>query len=200
MTQRNLPPIDIVDTQVANIASLQAAFRRLDRSTRLVADADAVRRSRFLVLPGVGSFGAAVKQLRDRGLSDAIRERFESALPALAICLGMQLLCESSEESPGVAGLGLLPVAVRRFGNDVQVPQLGWNEVVFPGGPSGHAYFANSFRMVDPPQNWQAATTDYGGPFVSALRRDCCLICQFHPELSGKFGQQLLKSWLSNPC
>ena len=190
--------INIVDTSVANIASLQAAFRRLNRSTALTRDASIIRTAEHLVLPGVGSFGHAMDILNNEKLVAPLAERINHGLPTLAVCLGLQLLCRASEESPGIEGIGVIPVDVHRFPADVQVPQLGWNEVHFDAGflPHGHAYFANSFRVTDRPEGWTVAMTNYGGEFVSSMTRGQVLACQFHPELSGAWGQQILQWWM----
>ena len=161
-----------------------------------------------MVLPGVGAFAAGMARLRQLRLVEALRARLAAGRPTLAICLGLQLLCEASEESPSVEGLGVLAARITRFEGDVRVPQLGWNQVV-PNAAcqlleEGHAYFANSYRLVDAPDGWRAARTDHGGPFVAALERDALLACQFHPELSGAWGAALLSRWLGRaeaaPC
>jgi imidazole glycerol phosphate synthase glutamine amidotransferase subunit len=112
----------------------------------------------------------------------------------------MQLLCRESEESPGARGLDIVDSAVTRFGDEVRVPQLGWNQVEpAPGSrfvEPGWAYFANSYRIDRVPDGWVGATTDYGGGFVSALERGDVLACQFHPELSGPWGARLISRWL----
>lgn len=189
----------VVPTGTANTASVLAAFRRLDAQPRLCDDPDALRCGSFVVLPGVGAFATAMQRLDDLLLRDVLRRRIEEGEPTLAICLGMQLLCGASEESPGAQGLGLVPRTVTRFRGDMRVPQLGWNsvepvrsELIEPG----HAYFANAFRLEDMPDGWAGATTRYGGRFVSALERGSVLACQFHPELSGAWGQRLLARWL----
>jgi imidazole glycerol phosphate synthase glutamine amidotransferase subunit len=114
----------------------------------------------------------------------------------------MQLLCAESDESPGAIGLGIIEQRVQRFCSDVQVPQLGWNTVEPHGDDcpfeAGDAYFANSFRLVNPPAEWGYAVTDYGGPFTSSIWRGRVLACQFHPELSGDWGQSVLKNWIAN--
>ncbi len=195
----DLDPVQIVDTGVANIASLLAAFQRLNQRGELIDTANQVRDAKRLVLPGVGSFGAAMERLQELKLVTALRERIHADQPTLAICLGMQLLCSSSQETPGVEGIGVLPHEVQRFSRQVKVPQLGWNEVTFDEPsliPAGHAYFANSYRLRERPAGWRAATTDYDGQFVSAIQRGKILACQFHPELSGRWGERLLQHWL----
>ena len=197
--------IEIINTGVANIRSLQAAFDRLGEEWNLTDDAAAIQDATHVVLPGVGAYSAAVEQVDALGVRDVIVERINSGRPTLCICLGMQMLGQSSEESPGVQGLGILPCEIKRFGDGVKVPQLGWNTVT-PNPDSskqfyqpGEAYFANSFRLGEPPAastGWNYATTDYDGSFVSSVWKDKVLACQFHPELSGPWGQQLLKNWI----
>jgi len=228
--------VAIVRTGVANMASVVAAFERLGARTVVTTDPELVAGASHVMLPGVGAFGAGMGALNAAGLSDALIERIRADRPTIAICLGLQLLCESSEETPGVLGLGVLPVQVTRFagpgkaakgatagpgkaaqgataGDNLKVPQLGWNRVEAPPAArflkSGHAYFANSFRIAglstatrplqrDVTPHWLAAYSEYGGTFVAALERGNILACQFHPELSGPWGQDLLKRWLAS--
>ena len=147
------------------------------------------------MLPGVGAFGAAAAQLRARGLFEPLRERIAAGQPTLAICLGLQLLAERSDESPGALGLGILDEPVERLSGSVRVPQLGWNLVTGLGEP-GFAYFAHSYRVSRPPTGFQIGWTDHGGPVIAAVRRGAVLGCQFHPELSGDWGEALIRSWL----
>lgn len=141
-------------------------------------------------------------RLNEAGLVDALRRRLAEQRPTLCVCLGMQLLFETSDESPGALGLGCVTGHVSRFPDEVRVPQLGWNQVeVDPSArliQSGFAYFANSFRAKAPPAGWTAAMADYAGPFVAAMERGPVLACQFHPELSGKWGQSLVQRWLED--
>ena len=192
--------VHIVDTGVANIASLQAAFRRLDAETQLPTDPDALAEAAYAVLPGVGAFGAGMGTLRDADLVGPLRTRLDDLRPVLAICLGMQLLAPSSEETPDVEGLETVEVAVERFPDDVRVPQFGWNEVRADsdGGllETGYAYFANSYCLPDAPDGWTCARSEYGGDFISAMEHGPVLACQFHPELSGRWGSNLLRRWL----
>lgn len=194
--------IQIINTGVANIRSLQAAFDRMEEPWNLTENIDDIASASHVVLPGVGAYAAAAEAIDRLGLREPIAARLRNHdVATLCICLGMQLLGTASEESPGVAGLGVIDETITRFGDDVQVPQLGWNNVVPHESngqhllESGEAYFANSFRLSSPPEGWNYATTDYGGPFVSCLWQGKTLACQFHPELSGKWGQALLEAW-----
>ena len=193
--------VTIVDSGVANLASVRAAFDRLGATVTVSSDANVVRNAARLVVPGVGAFGAGVESLRSKGLDVAIVGAIESRKPVLAICLGMQVLVEWSDESPGVRGLGVLPGTCRRLPDESRVPHLGWN-IVTPD-PSCRtvrkmeAAFANSFAMQAVPEGWSGAWTTHGVPFVSAIERDQVVACQFHPELSGTAGRQLLRRWLT---
>jgi glutamine amidotransferase len=159
-----------------------------------------VRAAPHVVLPGVGAFGAAMELLSRDGLTEALIDRLRAGRPTLAICLGLQLLCQGSDESPGVPGLGVVPGRATRLPNHVRVPQMGWNMVEPAPGcrllRPGYAYFANSFRLATQPPQWEAAWTDHGGPFVAAMERGALLACQFHPELSGAWGLELIGRWL----
>lgn len=191
--------IVVIRTGSANLASVLAALRRLGASPRLSADPDEVRRADRLVLPGVGSFGAASTTLRRAGLADALTDRVRSGAPFLAICLGLQLLGEGSDESPEAIGLGLITGRATRLADTVRVPQLGWNTVTTSDDASvlrnGFAYYANSYAIREPPEGWSHATTTHGTPFVAAISRGPQLACQFHPELSGQWGHDLLARW-----
>ena len=191
--------IQIINTGVANIRSLTAAFDRLKQPWNLTEDAGEIKTAPHVVLPGVGAFAAASQALDRLDLRQSITDRIDANQPLLCICLGMQLLGESSEEAPGVQGLGVIPHQIKRFPDTVKVPQLGWNEVrPTSAGPfsTGTAYFANSFRLTEPPAGWGYAETDYSGNFISCIFRGRVLACQFHPELSGEWGQQLLSNWI----
>ena len=194
--------VTIVPTGTANLASVIAGFSRLGAEPRMARDAEDVERSDRVVLPGVGSFGAAMAEVDERGMREVLRHRIEEGRPTLAVCVGMQLLAAESEESVGVDGLGVIGDRVRRFPDTVLVPQLGWNQVVASQGcrfiTDGWAYFANSFRYPEVPDGWTGAATHHGGEFVSALERGDVLACQFHPELSGAWGRRLLGAWLQS--
>lgn len=192
--------LSIVSTGIANIASLEAAFSRLGYSCKVTHDIHDVESANPLVLPGVGNFGAGMQMLKQHGLLDPLKERIASGLPMLAICLGMQLLARKSEESPEENGLDIFDTAVTHFPDTVRTPQFGWN-MVNPQGSSfiqtaGYAYFANSYRYTSVPEGWTPSFSEHGGSFVSALEKGGILCCQFHPELSGAWGEEILRQWL----
>lgn len=192
--------VSVVDTASANIASVLAAFERLGASPKLIDTPAQVDAAEFLVLPGVGSLAAVAERLRATGLDQALARRIDADRATLAICLGLQWLCSGSEESPGVPGLGLIPSLVRRYPSEVRTPQLGWNRVQAREDSrfleSGWAYFANSYRLQAMPKGWSGGSSEYAGTFVSALERGKLLACQFHPELSGDWGEALLLRWM----
>jgi imidazole glycerol phosphate synthase glutamine amidotransferase subunit len=189
----------IVPTGTANIASVMAAFRRLGATPRVAEDRAAVVAASHVMLPGVGAFAASMSRLADDGLDGALRERIAADRPTMAICVGHQLLFETSEESPGARGLGIVKGGLARYPKGVRVPQFGWNEVKAGDDSllleSGYAYFANSYRAVEAP-GWRVATAEHGGRFVAAMERGNVIGCQFHPELSGAYGAALLSRFL----
>lgn len=192
--------VTIIDTGIANTASVSAAFKRLGCIPILTHEPQRVEQSALVVLPGVGSFGEGIRSLRANGLDRVVIERIEQGRPLLGICLGLQMLCMASEESPGIEGLGVIDAMVTRFPQAARTPQHGWNRV-----GDGHAYFSNSYRIVSIPDGWEGELSDHAGPFVASLRRERVLACQFHPELSGAWGAGLLQSWIENaieatPC
>ncbi|MFT5292117.1 MAG: glutamine amidotransferase [Planctomycetota bacterium] len=189
----------VVSTGTANTASVMASIRRLGARPRLTRDPLEVESASHLVLPGVGAFSAALDEIDALGLREPLRRRVLANRATLAICLGLHLLCESSQEGPGRPGLGLVDSAVLRFQGGLRIPHLGWNRVEPTGGQwiePGEAYFANSYRLDGIPSGWSCALTNYGGAFVSAVQRGKVLGCQFHPELSGAWGAKLIERWL----
>lgn len=192
----------VVPTGTSNQASMLAALERVGGAPRVLEQADPERivGCERLVLPGVGAFGATRETLVERGFWAPLRQRLEAGRPTLLVCLGLQLLCEGSAESPGVPGLGLLPETARRFPARERVPQLGWSFLEAPAGcrylRSGFGYFANSYYLKDAPQPWRVARARHGVLYAAALERGSVLACQFHPELSGKFGLGIIERWL----
>lgn len=199
-----LLPVTIIDTGIANTASVSAAFERSGCTVTLTHDAALVRDASLVVLPGVGSFGAGMRALRTHGLDGVVIERVQQNRPLLGICLGLQLLCVSSEESPGIEGLGVINTDVTRFPASVRTPQHGWNRVG-DADETAYAYFSNTYRIESIPPGWSGELSEHGGPFVACLRRGTTLACQFHPELSGAWGAKLLSNWIetakeASPC
>jgi imidazole glycerol-phosphate synthase subunit HisH len=195
--------VTVIDTEAANLASVLAGLRAVGADPEVCQDPARVAADELVVLPGVGAFGAVAACLQATGCGDAVRARVAGGRPLLAVCLGLQVLCEGSDESPGVDGLGLVPGVLRRFeGPGLRVPQLGWNQVLPQPGSrllrAGHAYYANSYRLEALPAGWTGATSEHGGSFVAALERGPILACQFHPELSGAWGRALLRRWLES--
>ncbi len=192
--------VAVIDSGVANLASVRSAFGALGVENAVTQEPDVVGAATHVVLPGVGRFDAAMATLREHGLDQAVRDVHAAGTPLLAVCMGMQLLGEASGESPGVRGLGIAGGTYERLPSSVRVPHLGWNRVEAASCsplPSGVAAFANSYCLTEPPRGWSAAWTTHGIPFVSALARGRTLACQFHPELSGDFGMRLLGAWLT---
>jgi imidazole glycerol phosphate synthase glutamine amidotransferase subunit len=204
--------VALAPTGVANLASVLAALRRAGAAPFIAADPEQFAQAPFALVPGVGSFGSAVETLRAMGMDEAIKDRITRRSPTMGICAGMQVFFESSEESPGAAGLSLVQGRFGRFPSSVPVPQLGWNRVT-PDGTlsrdtiirSGWAYFANSYRILDKPEGFIASRAVYGDVFIAALESEdraqagegpALLLCQFHPELSGPWGLDVYKRWL----
>lgn len=191
--------VSVVSTGVANVASVLAAFRRIGADPHEIDLPEAIASADYLVLPGVGAFAAAMQALQARELVEPLRQRIHAGLPTLAICLGLQLFATESEESPDAMGLGIWPERIARLRSE-RVPQLGWNRVDAAKESryleSGYAYYANSFCLNAEPRGWTASWSDHDGKLVAAVERCGVLACQFHPELSGAWGEQLLRRWL----
>ena len=193
--------VAIVDSGVANLASIRSAIERLGVGICVTRSPDEVTASSHIVLPGVGSFGTGMAALAETGLDRALLHAHSVGKPLLAVCLGMQLLGDSSDESPGVTGLGIFPGRFRSLPDSVRVPHLGWNGVQASKRAaffaSGDAAFANSYCLTEPPAGWEVAWTTHGIPFVSGLSRGRTVALQFHPELSGSYGLSLIARWLT---
>lgn len=200
-----MTPIQIIDTGVANLRSMEAALQREGRTTERTRQAEAVRAAEQVVLPGVGSFARGLANLGPE-VGEAVRRRVQDGRPTLTVCLGMQMLAEASDEDPGRPGLGVLPGTVRRLASG-RIPHLGWSAVRDRNQPawleSGFAAFAHSFALPAAAcadleaAGWRTAVCTTGETsFVAAAARGGVLACQFHPELSGAWGGRLLRRWL----
>ena len=187
----------ILDYGVGNIKSIQFAFDRLGVTAVLSNDIDLIKAADKIIFPGVGEASSAMNKLKDTGLTDDIKKLKQ---PVLGICLGMQLMCNKTEEGQ-TEGLGIFDVTVKRFSNSVKVPQMGWNTItnlksrLFDGIPDKeymylvHSYYAENNECA-------IATTDYELPYASALQKNNFYGVQFHPEKSGRSGERILQNFL----
>jgi len=201
-------PIAIIDYGSGNLRSVQKAFQKLGFSAEITRDKAAIRGARGVVLPGVGSFDAALKELRDLGLEGAIEEAIALNKPFLGICLGLQHLFESSEEGKQ-KGLGILAGEVKKFSfagtpwEGQSVPHMGWNRLLvrhrsplLEGIEEGSmVYFAHSYYVAPKDEMVVATRTDYGIEFVSSIWKNNLFGIQFHPEKSGETGLKMLKNF-----
>jgi glutamine amidotransferase len=198
--------IAVLDYGIGNLRSAEKALQRQGADARLVTDPDQAASADAVVLPGVGAFGRCMEALADSGLDEVARRAVERGVPFLGICVGMQLLYEGSEESPGVEGLGLLPGVVRRLPAGVKRPQMQWNRLsilaaspllcgpAYVGaGSDPWVYFVHSYAA--PLGADVVATCDYGGPVAAMVGRERLWATQFHPEKSGPTGLALLANF-----
>jgi glutamine amidotransferase len=193
----------VIDYGGGNIGSLVAALERRGVAFDLTADPDRVAGADAAILPGDGAFGATMDALRERGLDAAVAAVVAARKPFLGICVGMQVLFESSDEFGGADGLGILPGHVRRFAGAPRVPHMGWNDLTVEaqhpfvaGVRSGmYAYFLHSYRVAE--SDATVASADYGGRFAAIVARDNVMATQFHPEKSQHTGGVLLDNFLA---
>ena len=192
--------IALLDHGVGNLHSVRKALEKAGAATRVVSDPARLADADALVLPGVGAFGDAARKLAP--YKEALLAELEAGKPLLGICLGMQLLFEGSEESPGAQGLGYIRGQVRRLPHP-KLPQIGWNtlaavdgEELFAGLPEGpHVYYVNSFAPK-PEEPVTIATTTYGETFTAAVRKRLAWGVQFHPEKSGPAGLAMVRNFV----
>lgn len=199
--------VAIIDYDAGNIKSVEKALQYLGqdvivtRSDKEILSADAV------ILPGVGAFGDAMGKLENYNLIPVIHKVIDQGTPFLGICLGLQLLFDESEESPGVKGLGILPGRIRRIpeGNGLKIPHIGWNSLEFPkqGKLYGnlinkpYVYFVHSYYLEADDPSIVVATTEYNVTIHASVEKDNIFACQFHPEKSSDVGLQILKNFLN---
>ena len=196
--------IAIIDYGAGNIRSIEKALEHVGASVQITDEPDTVNKAQAIVLPGVGSGGAAMSRMTERGLDDAIRKATQQGKPFLGICLGMQLLADHHAEGE-VDGLSLFPSEVRRIPHGPKIPHMGWNQVkpqhtaldIFDNiPPDAYFYFAHSYYVEPQDSQGVAAVTDYGSPFCSVIVTERVWGTQFHPEKSGSVGLQLLNNFL----
>lgn len=196
--------IAVADYGMGNLGSVKNAFDYIGVDSFVTDDALRIESADGLVLPGVGAFGDAMDNLRSRGLDEAVYKHIDSGKPFLGICLGLQMLYESSAENPGSKGLGVLEGTVEKFPSDMglKIPQIGWNSIrteshmpVLGKFNGSYVYFVHSYYVQSYDMEDYAIKTEYGLEFTSAIEYKNILACQFHPEKSGKAGLAILKKW-----
>ena len=208
--------IAIIDYGMGNLASVAKAITFLGGRATITSDPQAVSRAKAIIFPGVGAFGEAMEELKSRRLVDPLTGAVREGKPFLGLCLGLQLLFSSSEESSGVRGLGVLPGRVKRLPprRGLKVPHMGWNQMVrvsharagrgdlLRGVPDGaFMYFVHSFVAEPEAQETICAVTDYGKRFASVISNGKNVwATQFHPEKSQRWGLKILKNFLSEVC
>ena len=198
--------VAIIDYDAGNLRSVQKALEALGAETVITREPQALQKSDRVILPGVGSFGDAMSRLNQYGLPEVIRQVVSSGKPFLGICLGLQLLFEASEESPGVEGLGILKGKILKIppAEGLKIPHMGWNSLSLRLGTrlfSGirdqeYVYFVHSYYLKAEEEAQVAATTWYGTNIHAAVEADNVFACQFHPEKSGDAGLKILKNFL----
>lgn len=200
--------IAIIDYDAGNIKSVQKACEALSGETvKVTGDGSEILAADRVILPGVGAFGSAMERLIERGLDDVVRTVADSGRPFLGICLGLQLLFEESEESPNVAGLGILSGRILRIPEEggLRVPHIGWNSLTFPNegrlfegvGEEPFVYFVHSYYLKAEDAAIVRARTAYGVEIDASVESGNVFATQFHPEKSGKTGLAILKNFLA---
>jgi glutamine amidotransferase len=197
--------IAIIDYDAGNIKSVEKALQYLGEEAVITRDAGEILMADKVILPGVGAFGDAMKKLNRYGLVPVIHEVVEKGIPFLGICLGLQLMFESSEEAPGVEGLGLLKGKIVRIpeGDGLKVPHMGWNSLSFPkegrlfaGIPeNSYVYFVHSYYL-QAEEDIVTATAEYGVTIHASVEKGNVFACQFHPEKSSHTGLTILKNFV----
>ncbi len=197
--------VAVIDYDAGNTLSVTRALEKAGARVDLTPDPDRLARAEAVVLPGVGAFGDCVTKLEERGMDGACREAIAGGKPFLGVCVGLQVLFEGSEESPGVEGLGVLPGMVVRFEvGDLKVPHMGWNQLdvarvhpLFKGLDGEAFYFVHSY-YPDPAERGDVlGTAEYGARFCAAAGRENLAAVQFHPEKSSRAGLKLYENFLS---
>lgn len=198
--------IAIIDYDAGNIKSVEKALLFLGEDVVITRDAETILYADGVILPGVGAFGDAMNKLHTYGLAEVIRKCVDKGIPFLGICLGLQLLFESSEESPGVEGLHILDGKIVRIPADcgLKVPHIGWNDLRFPnrgrlfeGIPEkSYVYFVHSYYLQAADESIVTATTEYGAHIHASVEKGNVFACQFHPEKSSDVGMQILRNFI----
>lgn len=199
--------IAIIDYDAGNIKSVEKALQYLGEEAVITRDREEILNSDKVILPGVGAFGDAMEKLHQYRLVDTIQEVVDRRIPFLGICLGLQLMFESSDEASGVEGLGLLPGKILRIPKkgDMKIPHMGWNDIKIKEGAKlfagledhPYVYFVHSYYLQADDPSIVAATTEYGVTIHASVEKDNIFACQFHPEKSSTVGLQILKNFIA---
>ena len=199
--------IAIIDYDAGNIKSVEKAMHLLGQEVVVTRDRESILKADKVILPGVGAFGDAMSKIRQYNLEEVIHEVVEKGTPFLGICLGLQLLFESSEETPGVTGLGLLKGKILRIPDcdGLKIPHMGWNSIeikegsrLFTGIPNqSYVYFVHSYYLKAEEEADVAASTHYSVDIHASVEHDNIFACQFHPEKSSEVGLKILQNFVS---
>ena len=197
--------IAIIDYDAGNIKSVEKAMQLLGQEVIITRDRETIMNADKVILPGVGAFGDAMEKLRSYGLDKVIYEVVEKKIPFLGICLGLQLLFEKSDETPGVKGLGILPGEVLRIPDKegLKIPHMGWNKLelrspspLLEGAEGEYVYFVHSFHAEPEDRSIITSVCDYGMEVTASVGRGNVQAFQFHPEKSSRVGMRLLKNFV----
>jgi len=198
--------IAIIDYDAGNIKSVEKALLLLGQEVKITRDKDEILNADKVILPGVGAFGDAMGKIRQYGLFDVIHEVVKKGTPFLGICLGLQLLFESSDETPGVEGLAILKGKILRIPDKegLKIPHMGWNSLKFPVEgrlfknlpEDSYVYFVHSYYLEAEDDSIVTATTEYSTLIHASVEQDNVFACQFHPEKSSDVGIQILKNFV----
>ncbi len=189
--------VAVLDYGVGNLRNVARALKALGADVTIETDAEAAQAAERVILPGVGAFGESIAELRRRGFDKVVQDAVAAGKPVLGICVGFQLLFEESLEFGRHEGLGIFKGRVERFPDGVQVPHVGWNQVLWRDGSQRWYYFVHSYRATGVDEAAVAGTTDYAGRFPAAVRRGSVMGVQFHPEKSQQAGLLLLRDFLA---
>ena len=197
--------IAIIDYDAGNLKSVEKALQHLGEECMITGNAEEILKADKVILPGVGSFGDAMSNIRRLGLEDVIKEVAAKGTPFLGICLGLQLLFESSDETPGVEGLGILKGKIVRIPDKegLKIPHVGWNSLhlqnngrLFEGlGENPYVYFVHSYYLEAEDEQIVKATTDYSTCIHASVEQGNVFACQFHPEKSSTVGLKILENF-----
>lgn len=195
----------VIDYDAGNIKSVEKALVSLGEKVVTTRDREVILNADKVVLPGVGAFGDAMEKLKSYGLDEVIKAVAAKGTPFLGICLGLQLLFESSEESPETAGLGVLKGRIRKIPDDkgLKVPQIGWNSLKFPNkgrlfagiAEDSYVYFVHSYYLQAQEPEIVVASTEYAAHIHASVEKGNVFACQFHPEKSSDVGLHILKNF-----